>query len=135
MNLENAASLIREDVTTIKITHAGQAGDKLYTYKCPRDIAEACEPGDMVLVRNVNGICPANVVSVDEEPDIDPEGQTIKWAFQKIDNDRLQELQDEQDRLVSRLQEKQRKHYRRSLLDALGLDQEDIKHITDGETS
>ena len=136
MNLKNAAALIRNDITTICGEHLEQTNHKKYTYKILRTLAQQLSPGDMVLVRNIRGICIFVVEKVYSEPKIDihdDDSQGYRWAFQIVDTATVNKLEAQDELIYERLQEHQRSTTRQQVLGALGMTQDEINNLLENE--
>lgn len=119
LNSANAAALVRDDITTLGLTHHGDS--TIYTYKCLRSLAETLKLRDSVVVVNTNGIRLGVVTKIDEEPDIDAfDKYTLCWAFQRVDTELLQTLEEQDSEIAKKIEAKQRENVRRQVLTALG---------------
>ncbi len=132
MNLHNAAAIVRDDVTTVRVVHAhdikGTSYDtscaKRYDYKILRTLAKEVRKGVYIVVKNGMGITVAIVEEVHDEPQIDLENDkhiNYRWAFQIVDTDTIEQREIEDERIVERLRTKQRENVRQQTLAALGL--------------
>lgn len=122
MNLNTVASLVREDLTTIAVTFSRDLM-QTYTFKCTQELAATLVPGEKVLVRNKDsGVTQAVVSAIHSEPKLDINREDgYKWAFQKVETDVLQELEDMDTAIEAKLQEQQRTSARQQVLGALGI--------------
>lgn len=105
--------------------------NKLYTYKAPRDLADQLVKGDLVLVEGPQA-SPRRVVRVvriDDECLLDDPTIHYKWAFEKVSDDRLTQLQEWEQAMVDKLYQAQRRRAKRAMLDELGADMVEVPRI------
>lgn len=138
MNLHNAAAIVRDDVTTVRMVHThdikGTTYDtscaKRYDYKILRSLAAQLDKGMTVAVKNGMGVTVAIVEEIHDEPQIDLENDkhiNYRWAFQIIDTAEVEKREREDERIVERLRDRQRQNVREQTLAALGLSQTDVQ--------
>lgn len=120
-NMNNIASLIREDITTLEAVY--EEGGRHYTFKVPSRLALILTEGDRVLARsNGDKIKCVTVVEIHSVPDIDPDASyTYSWVFDRVDTTILEKLEQEDKRLVAALEAHKRQRVRESALQALGI--------------
>lgn len=140
MNLKNAALLLCEDLTTVKVRVGAGTKDNdirepdfsgkqqnsrnLYTYLVTRDLASTLKRGDKVSVqgRNLGSLSYATVEYVDQEADIQVDSDLeYKWVFCKVPLDQVDFYEQRVESLYYRIAEKQRSSAKQQLLNALGL--------------
>jgi hypothetical protein len=133
MNLKNAAALIRDDITTIDVVHDEQNTRGTYTFKVLKSLAsELEEKKSKVLLSTAHGIKVGTVQTIHPEPKIDPEGATIKWAFQKVDTGAVDKFAKEDAAVEDFLKRRKAKNYRDQILGQFGLGSyEDVKKLID----
>lgn len=125
--LHNTAALLREDATTVEVSHSNGGG---YTYRVLRSLAAQLKPNDRVLVKNQHGIKFGQVIEVHAEPQIDPHAAySYAWAFQKVDLDQIEYLQLQDELLVKKLQNLQRERLKQQALSALGIDASELPRL------
>jgi hypothetical protein len=137
MNLKAAAAIVLEDVTTIKVAMGTDTNPQTYTYLIPREVVKHLTEADIEkgvwVVREgtkKNSLAIAQVISVDETPDIDLNRDTEwKWAFQLIDTSLRDKMVERTERLYKQLQEKQRERSQQGILAALGITKDDLLAI------
>lgn len=133
MNLENAASLVREDITTISV-HFQRGRGKSYIFKTLWSTAERLFIGDYVLVECLYDDQPQISVgivdAIHHTPQIDTEADfTYSWAFQKVDLPFLEDRRREDSRISTYLHERRRENVRSQVHALLGTDSEQIKKV------
>lgn len=140
MNLKNAALLLCEDLTTVKVRAGAWTKDSdtresdfsvkqfgsrnLYTYLVTRDLASTLKRGDKVSVqgKNPGSLSYATVESVDQEADIQVDSDIeYKWVFCKVPLAEVDFYEQRVEALYYRIAEKQRGNAKQQLLNALGL--------------
>lgn len=132
VNLKNMAALIREDITTIRVSHDNET--KTYVYLCPSDLAQqlrargyapgykAVEGGAQVLVRNRRGVTLGDVVEVHTEPQIDMDYQgQYRYAFALVDTSRVDQLEREDAVIYEKLKQQKKRSVRDQVLATLGI--------------
>jgi hypothetical protein len=137
MNLKAAAAIVLEDVTTIKVAMGTDTNPQTYTYLIPREVVKHLTEADIEkgvwVVREgtkKNSLAIAQVISVDETPDIDLSRDTEwKWAFQLIDTSLRDKMVERTEKLYKQLQEKQRERSQQGILAALGITKDDLLAI------
>lgn len=137
MNMTTLAAMLREDLTTIVVRFVNldtsDFNERLYTYKCTRELAETLERGDIVVVAaknadNPNGVQTAYVQYVHDEPQLDLENKRgYKWALCKVDVGELENRQAIDERVGKQLEQRRALSCRDQALAALGLTANDAK--------
>lgn len=146
MNLHNAAAIVRDDVTTVRVVHThdlkGGLSDtacaKRYNYKILRTLAKELDKGTLVAVKNAKGPALAIVEEVHDEPQIDLDNDhhiNYRWAFQIIDTSEVEKREAEDEKIVERLRAQKRRSVREQTLAALGLSQTDVQLLLHGGDS
>lgn len=121
MNLNTLAFLVRDDVTTCSVTFA-TGSQKEYTFKITRKLADKCAVGDQLVVATRNGLRVAELSDVHDEPQVDPEDEIVyEWAFQRVNLDLLEELENQETRIEDRLKARRKLSHRQQALAALGI--------------
>jgi len=119
-NMKNVAALVRDDITTVRVTHDNTS--KVYTYKITKELAKQLEAGDLVLVKNAHGVTTGTVEKIHSEPEIEIQGATITaWVFQKVDTAEVEQLEKDDRLIEKRISKLQAKSARDQALAALGI--------------
>ena len=144
MNLTNVAALLRDDTTTVVVRHLNDTrvdGSAEYTYKALKSLAATLKIGDQVLVKNTKGVSIAEVHVVHDEPQIDLESKgskaiNFRWAFQRVDAETAERLEEEDRQIVDRLKSRQVQNTRDQAMAMLGITDasEVLMGITDKTT-
>ncbi len=136
MKLENAAALAREDVTTLTVVHCTRLDGspyngeeaKEYTYKVLRSLAQTLAKDDIAVVKNARGVTVARVVEVHDEPHIELDDNIgYRWAFQRVNIEVAHKREREDEALVARMREQQRRSVREQVLQSVGMDREEVQ--------
>lgn len=133
INLQTAAAIVDEEVTTIRArVKLRENLSRELTFLCHNSLASQLSAGDIVVVDSdpdhTMSINVAQVESVDTEPCVELNRDiTYRWAFAKVDMTALRTLTERQEKLHSMLKDKQRSTTRASIMASLGLTPNDIQ--------
>jgi len=125
MNIENLANSMVPDITTIKVRFQEDIHDgiqRTYKYLAPKSLD--LKFGDHVAVQTGTkaGQKIACVIHVDKEPVIDLDaGYNLKWAFDRVDMNKLEELVNTGRKIHRELRAERQKQAREGALRALGI--------------
>lgn len=123
-NLNTLALLVRDDVTTIATHFPGDS--KCYLFKAPRRLTRTLAPGDHVVVHCSTGFRVVCVSEIHDEPEIDTDSKiNFAWAFQKVETLPLQEQEEIEQAIVSKLKTERKRAQRHQALAAMGLNNPD----------
>lgn len=137
-DISKAAELLLENFYTVKVVFANSNNEyihtsKHYTYKVHRSMQLAVN--DFVLVRANSEVKLVQVVAVDSEADIDY-GANFKynWAFQKVELNRLEQLEELDRRVKKSVETLRRRQMKRDLLKELTgeIGEDELKQLTQG---
>lgn len=113
------------DVNVTQGTVRGQgARPRSYTYKCPLDVAKLLEPGMLVIVPESEhkGVQIGTVVAIDDEPDLNFEGNiTYKWIIGAVNTEQYDRIIAQEQEMIRLLRESERVKAREELLNAYQL--------------
>jgi len=119
-NMKNVAALVRDDITTVNVTH--EHTSKVYTYKVTKELAKKLQVNDIVLVKNAHGITTGTIMKVHSEPEIEIQGVAISaWVFQKVDTAEVEQLEKDDRLIEKRINKLQARSARDQALAALGI--------------
>lgn len=126
MNLRNVALLVRDDVTTIKVSFIsnGMPENREYTYLLP-DFLKGTEEGQMVLVCPNGVFKAAKVIQVDDETDVDPNSDIeYQWVIANLDDNLrdVEALNELTDKIQDKLKKQQASSLREQILRQFGID-------------
>ena len=119
MNLENAALLVRDDITTVQVTF-GDGHE--FTYILHSSIP--AEPGDRVLVPAKNDLRVATVIKVDQEAQINVNSNTkYKWVICNVEKclNAVKTEQEATDTIARALKQRQAANVREQILQQFGV--------------
>ena len=121
----NLAAILNEDLVTVRGTFEKETADKIYTYKCHKDIATTLGVGDFLIVEGMHhGFSVMRVTAIDDELDINPESDIFyKWAVGKADLAFYQSLKAAEEKQVEHLQKQRRRAVRHAYIQSLGLEE------------
>lgn len=131
INLKTAAAIVDESTTTIEVALSNRDGvvPERYTFLCKQELALTLDEDDLVLVQasNGTGVKVAVVAAVHTEPNVELNSDiNYKWAFQKVDTTKLDNLVAVHDKLHQMLKDRQRVTTRQSVMASLGITPEDL---------
>ena len=124
MNMRNLVMYASDTLVSVKVGFGDNSG-RTYTYIAEKILAETLKKDDYVVL----GGNPkptfriAKVISVDDFVDINPKSDMeFNWVIQKIDTQRIDQLETDLAEQAKNLETKQRKAYRQQILDQMAND-------------
>lgn len=129
-NLNTVAAIVLDDhLTTIKVKFQDSKPQRdphsdsgVFTFLCPRNLAEGLAKGDKVLVERISydgnpRLSVVEVIEIHDHAQIDPDdGITYRYAFAKVPMIELEQLKTREDNLVKRIKQQRRDTWRKQLL-------------------
>jgi len=120
MNLNNVASFVDDNLTTIKCKFNASKTDELYTFKVTKEFAATLSKDDLVVAEVKDFYSIVHVVEIDEVSDIDVNKPfKYNWAFTKVDLTMLKMLNDKENTNIKSLKTKQRQALKAQVMSAL----------------
>lgn len=127
--LLNIAALTSNEVTTMVVLLDGTRGTKgLYTFLCKRTLAETITEEDTkVVVETKHGLTIGIVKEVHAEVTVETMDEyRMRWAFMKVAEAHLAQLNTWQEQVADKLNTAQRRVTKQSALQALGLGEDEV---------
>lgn len=126
IELSNIVSVCSDDVVTLRCAYDNVKNPKLYTFKCKRSFAETLFLHDLVIGVNTRGKC--QIVYVHEIHDrciFETMTQYYHaWVFQKVYLSEHENLKEQENALVEKLETAERNSMQKKVLEALEIDDE-----------
>lgn len=118
MNINNVASFVNDNLTTIKCKYRTTEG--IYTFKCTKEFAATLKVNDWVVAETKSELSLVQVKEIDETSDIDVNKNFVySWAYTKVDENCLNALKAEESKLVKELKNKQRESLKQQVMSSL----------------